>query len=313
MKKIMLLCLFFLLSTFNITAFSLSKLKVVLDGSPNSHHAPLIIAHNQGFFKAQGLIVDLIDPHDRSAPAKWIAANKADIGITYQPAFMQQVDKNLPLIRIGTLIDKPLNCLVVLKEGSIKTLADLRGKRIGSTSNGLTSVMIKVMLEKQDIPPKDINLINIKDNLTQALLSHKVDAVTGLMRNIEVPVLELHGHEAIAFFPEEHGIPTYSELIFITNIRNVHDKRFPRFLSAIKAAVAYLDAHPKETWEAFAKQYPKSNNSVNRESWFATMPYFAEDPASFNANEWENFAQFMQKNQLIKKTQAINRYCVTVG
>jgi putative hydroxymethylpyrimidine transport system substrate-binding protein len=49
---------------------------------------------------------------------------------------------------------------------------------------------------------------------------------------------------------------------------------------------------------------------VNREAWFATMPYFAEDPANFNDLEWRQFADFMQKNQLIKKAQPTERYAV---
>ena len=205
------------------------KLTVMLDWFPNPDHAPLIVAQQQGFFKEQGLDVELIGPADPNDPPKLVAAQKADIGITYQPQFMEQVDQGLPLIRIGTLIDKPLNCLVVLNDSGIKTLADLKGKDIGSTNGGLSSIMLKVMLAKQGLGEKDVNTINVKYNLTQALLSHKVDAVTGMMRNFEVPMLEQTGHKVSAFFPEEYGIPNYSELIFITNIANKNDKRFPRF------------------------------------------------------------------------------------
>src|SRR5262249_40948069 len=150
------------------------------------------------FFKEQGLDVDLIDPSDPADPPKWVAVGKADIGITYQPEFMEQVDNGLPLIRIGTLIDKPLNCLVALKESGINQLANLKGKRIGATNGGLSSIMLKVLLAKQGITDKDVELINVRYNLTQALLSHKVDAVTGMMRNFEVPQLELNDHKVTA-------------------------------------------------------------------------------------------------------------------
>jgi putative hydroxymethylpyrimidine transport system substrate-binding protein len=73
-----------------------------------------------------------------------------------------------------------------------------------------------------------------------------------------------------------------------------------------------MDEHPNEAWEGFAKQYPESSNKVNRQAWFATMPYFTEDPASFNREEWLHFADFMQKNRLIKKVQPISRYLVQV-
>ena len=314
MKKIIV---FILLSLFSINGFAKSSeqnqtLTVILDWFPNPDHAPLIIAQQQGFFKEQGLDVKLIGPADPTDPPKWIAAKKADIGITYQPEFMEQVDQGLPLVRIGTLIDKPLSCLVALNDSGINTLADLKGKSIGSSSGGLSSIMLKVMLQQQGLSEKDVELINIRYNLTQALLSRKVDAVTGMMRNYEVPQLESTGKKIAAFFPEEHGIPNYSELIFVANTDTIRDKRYPRFLTAVRKAVAYLDTHPEATWQAFAKEYPESNNAMNREAWFATMPYFAEDPADFDQTEWKRFATFMHKNGLIKKIQPISRYATVV-
>lgn len=307
--------IFILFTLFSVTCFAATttqKLKVVLDWFPNPDHAPLIIAQQQGFFKEQGLDVELIGPADPSDPPKWVATKKADIGVTYEPEFMQQIDHGLPLIRMGTLIDKPLDCIVALQESGIKTIADLKGKKIGAGSSGLSSVMVKTLLDKNGLKKDDVELINVKYNLTQALLSRKVDAVSGMMRNFEVPQLELTGHKIVTFFPEEHHIPNYSVLIFVTHIANINDTRLPKFLAAVKRAVKYLDAHPKETWQQFANQYPESNNEVNREAWFATMPYFAEDPADFNSHEWRSFAAFMFKNQMIKKVQDINRYAVVL-
>ncbi|TAK79025.1 MAG: ABC transporter ATP-binding protein [Gammaproteobacteria bacterium] len=312
MKKIILLFVLLILTPFAFAATPqpLDKLTVILDWFPNPDHAPLIIAQQQGFFKAEGLDVELIGPADPTDPPKWVAAGKADLGITYEPEFMEQVDQGLPLIRVGTLIDKPLDCLVALNDSGIKTVGDLKGKQIGSSLGGLSNVMLKVLLEKQGLSEKDVGLVNVRYNLTQALLSHKVDAVTGLMRNVEVPMLEAQGHKVETFFPEENGVPNYSELIFVANTAHAHDNRIPRFLAALQKAVAYLDQHPQETWLAFAKQYPESDNQVNRESWFATMPYFAEEPANFDSEEWRHFATFMQQNQLIKKAQPISKYAI---
>lgn len=310
MKKI----IFAVLALFTSINFAATptaeKLNVILDWFPNPDHAPLVIAQQQGFFKEQGLDVNLIGPADPNDPPKLVAAGKADIGITYEPQFMEQVDRGLPLIRIGTLIDKPLNCLVALKDSGIKNIADLKGKDIGATNGGLTSIMLKTMLKKEGLAENDVALVNVRYNLTQALLTHKVKAVTGMMRNVEVPMLEAKDKKVVTFFPEENGIPTYSELIFVSHINNVHDKRFPRFLAAIKKAVRYMDEHPQQSWQIFAAKYPESNNAVNKQSWFATMPYFAEDPADFNGEEWKQFANFMQKNSLIKQVQPVSRYAV---
>jgi putative hydroxymethylpyrimidine transport system substrate-binding protein len=312
MKKLLALLIICLVPTFVFSATKphMQRLTVILDWFPNPDHAPLIVAKQQGFFKEQGLDVELIGPADPKDPPKLVAANKADIGITYQPEFLQQVDQGLPLVQIGNLIDRPMNCLVTLKSSGISSLAELKGKRIGATSSGLSSVMLKYMLSQHGLAANDIEIVNVRYNLSQALLSQNVDAVTGMMRNIEVPMLELSNHKVHTFFPEENGVPTYSELIFITNLNKLHDARIPRFLIAISKAVAYLDKNPQAAWKSFVKQYPEANNTVNRESWFATIPYFAEDPDVINTKEWLNFARFMQQQHLIKTIQPMSRYAL---
>ena len=312
MRKIILL-IFISLILLPCASQAKEKLTVALDWFANPDHAPLIIAKQQGYFNDVGLDVELIGPADPNDPPKWVAAGRADIAITYEPQFMEQVDRGLPLIRIGTLIDKPLNCLVALDNNGIHSIKDLKGRRIGSSSGGLNSIMLNVILAKEGLSTADVELINVKYNLTQSLLSKRVDTVSGMMRNFEVPQIEQTGHSVVTFFPEENGIPNYSELIFIAHLNHVKDARFPRFLSAIKRAIAYYDQHPQETWSNFTKAYPESNNKVNETAWLSTMPYFAEDPYAVNQQEWEKFAKFMFDHQLIKKVQSIRRYTTTLA
>ncbi len=312
MKKYRLLAL--LLALFTSVSMAapakLQKLTVMLDWFPNPDHAPLVIAQQQGFFKQQGLDVELIGPADPSDPPKLVAAGKADIAITYEPEFMQQVDRGLPLITIGVLIDKPLNCLAALKDSNISNLSDLKGKRIGLSTSGISTTMLKVLLKKQGLHDNDVELVNVNYNLTQALLTKKVDVVAGVMRNVEVPTLELNKHKVETFLPEESGIPTYSELIFVVNVANKNDDRYTRFLKAVRQGVAWLDLHPKDGWKIFVKRYPEANNEVNHEAWFATLPYFAEEPALLNKAEWSRFSKFMADNKLINKPQTMTNYLV---
>jgi putative hydroxymethylpyrimidine transport system substrate-binding protein len=304
LKKMILLFCF----SFTSASFGAEKLIVLLDWFANPDHAPLFVAQEQGFFKEQGLDVDLIGPADPSDPPKLVAAGKADIAITYQPQYLQQIDQGLPLILIGTLIDKPLNCLTVLKTSSITSVGDLKGKTIGYSAGDMNSTMLKVMLEKNGLSLNDVNPINIHYDLTQALLSGKVDAVTGMMRNFEILQLELAGHPARVFYPEQNGMPNYSELVFVANKNQAHDPRFAKFLIAVKAGNDYLQKHPQATWNAFSAAHPELKDDLNQKAWFATLPYFAKNPAEVNKESFLRFADFMYQNGLIKKVQPMANY-----
>ena len=116
--------------TCNVSASS-QKLTVGLDWFINPDHAPLIIAKKRNFFKNLNLEVEMIEPADPNDPPKLVAAGKLDLAISYQPQLHIQVDQGLPVVRVGTLVSVPLNSLVVLKNGPIRTISDLKGKKVG--------------------------------------------------------------------------------------------------------------------------------------------------------------------------------------
>jgi putative hydroxymethylpyrimidine transport system substrate-binding protein len=273
------------------------NLTVILDWFPNPSHAPLFVAKQQGFFNEQNLTVKFIGPADPADPPKLVAVGKADIGLTYQPQFMEQINQGLPLIAIGTLIDHPLNCLAVLKNGPIYSLSDLKGKRVGYSGSTVSNITLKTMLKKAHLTLNDIELINTHYNLTQGLLSHKLDAVIGIMRTFEPFLLEQAGQPVRMFFPEELGMPPYNELIFIVKKGHEADPRYSRFLMAVKKGTSYLRQHPEETWQTFAKEHPELRDELNHKAWMASIPYFAYDPKKINSEEWLQFSRFLQQNE----------------
>jgi putative hydroxymethylpyrimidine transport system substrate-binding protein len=315
MKKIIGLLLTFIL-IFSQTAWAenknptpgkLQKLTVILDWFVNPDHAPLFVAQQQGYFRAQGLDVKFVAPADPSDPPKLVAVGKAEIAVDYQPHFLLEVAQGLPLAQVGTLVATPLNCLAVLADGPIQTLRDLKGKRVGYSTGGIDSVMLQVMLESQGLSLKDVQLINVHYALTQALLAKKVDAVTGLMRNFELIQLQLAGHPARAFYPEEHGMPPYDELIYVIRNDKRDDPRIAHFLTAVEQGTQYLINHPQSSWQEFAKQHPELNNELNRQAWLVTLPRFALRPAAKDPQRCQVLAQYLMK--VMKMKSAMMQAC----
>ena len=98
------------------------KVRVLLDWFVNPDHAALVIAQQRGLFAKQGLAVELIAPADPNAPPKLVAAGQADYAVSYQPTLQMLVAEGLPLVRVGVLVAQPLNSLVALDDGPIKSI-----------------------------------------------------------------------------------------------------------------------------------------------------------------------------------------------
>lgn len=286
------------------------KLTVLLDWFVNPDHAPLVVAKEGGFFDRAGLDVDLIAPSDPSAPSRLVAAGKADIAVTYQPDLMLNVKEGLPLTRIGTLIETPLNCLIVLDNGPIKTLADLKGKKIGYSIASLQSAYINEYLKSAGLTDRDVTLVNVNFNLVAALMAGQVDAVIDGYRNVELIQLNLEGHPARAFYPEENGIPIYDELIYVTRNELRDDPRMAKFVHAVELATVWLTNHPDEALDLFLKAHKDLGDDLNRKMFAETIARFAKRPAALDHGRYQRFAEFLKEKGLIDTVPAIETYAI---
>lgn len=300
------------LATTPLAAQAEDKLTLLLDWFVNPDHAPVIVAAEKGYFKDAGLSVEIVPPSDPSAPPRLVAAGQADLAISYQPSLHQQVDAGLPLVRIGTLVETPLSTLVALADGPIKSIADLKGKKVGFSVGGFEDAILGEMLKSAGLSLSDVTLINVNFALSPALLSGQVDAVIGAYRNFELTQLRLEGREGLAFYPEENGVPVYDELIFIAKGTDRADPRLKKFLAAIEKATIYLTNHPDDAWKLFIKAHPKLDDELNRNAWTDTLPRFAKRPFALDVGRYKRFAEFMKAQGLIKKLVPVSEYAIVL-
>ncbi len=284
------------------------KVTLLLDWFVNPVHAAIVIAKEKGFFARAGLDVTFVEPADPSMPPRLVAAGQGDIALTYQPNFYLDVAAGLPIQRVGTSIATPLNTVMVLANGPIRTLADLKGKTVGYSVAGYETALLGTMLESAGLKLDDVKLINVNFALTEPLITGQVDAVVGAYRNVEFYEMQIAGHPGKLFFPEEHGVPAYDESIFVTSVEKSHAPFVRPFLDAVGAAQLYILDYPDDAWAAFIKAYPKLDDGLNKLAWAATLPRLSADPAATDPVRYASFADFMKRKGLIDHVEPLARY-----
>lgn len=287
------------------------KLTVLLDWFTNPDHAPLYVALEKGFFKERGLEVELIAPSNPNDPPKLVAAGKADIAVSYQHQHQMQVEQGLPLVRIATLIATPLNSLVVLADGPIHKIADLKNKTIGYSVGGFETALLKVMLEREGLKLTDVKLVNVNFSLSPSLFTGQVDGVIGAFRNFELNQMAIEKRPGRAFFVEEFGIPAYDELILVANATAVTDPRMRAFVDALEEGVQYLINHPEESWQLFVSHDRKNlDDALNRRAWKDTLPRFALRPGALDKNRYNRFARFLQQEKIVTRVPPLDTWAI---
>ena len=296
MKHLTLAAAFALLAQ---PALAADKLTLILDWFVNPDHAPIIVAQEKGFFADEGLEVEVVAPADPADPPKLVAAGQADLAITYQPQLHLQVHEGLPLKRIGTLIATPLNCLMVQADGPVRQIADLKDKKIGYSVSGVETALVGAILNHAGLTIDDVEMINVNWSLSPALIAGQVDATIGGYRNFELTQMRLAGTEGRCFYPEEHGLPSYDELIFIANAKTLDRDRVTRFLTAIERGTEYMLNHPAEAQAVFAASAPDLSDPLNTQAWADTLPRFAHSPAALDHGRYARFEAFLHDAGLV--------------
>jgi putative hydroxymethylpyrimidine transport system substrate-binding protein len=200
--------------------------------------------------------------------------------------------------------------VTVTADGPIDALSDLEGKRIGYSVAGFEEVMLGRMLSTVGVDIDSVELINVNFALTTSLLSGRVDATIGGFRNFELTQMRLEGVEGRSFFPEEHGVPAYDELIFVTRDELIEDDRLPRFLAAVEKGALYLTNNPQEAWERFIAAHPDLDDDLNRQAWHDTLPRFAKRPAALDHQRYARFGAMLVESGLIEEAPAVSEIAV---
>jgi putative hydroxymethylpyrimidine transport system substrate-binding protein len=291
-------------------AQSPQRMTLLLDWFVNPDHGPLLVAQELGYFREAGLAVEMVAPADPNDPPKLVAAGRGDLAISYQPALTLHAERGLPLARIATLVATPLNTLVVLRGGPVRTLADLKGRRIGFSVGGFEDALLGAMLRQAGLGLGDVQLVNVNFSLSPALLAGRVDAVIGAFRNFELNQLDIEGRPGLAFHPEEHGVPPYDELVVVANRARLSDPALRRFVGAVERGTLYMVNHPEDAFRLFVRGRPDLDNELNRRAWRDTLPRFAHAPAALDRGRYSRFAAFLRQQGLVRQEPRLEDYAV---
>jgi len=277
-------------------ASAADRLTIILDWFLNADHESLIAAESCGDFARAGLSVRLIPPADTSEPVRLVAAGQADLAIGYQDDLPFLAARHLPVMRVGTLIGQPLNVLIALPGSRIRSLADLKARRVGISVGAGENALLDGMLRSAGLKPSDITRTEINFQIEQALMTGRVDAVMGGLRNYEFIDLQRRGLHPLDWRPEQHGVPPYDELVVVARPAEASDPRIPRFLAALRAGTACLLKDPQAVWQAAIRAHPELDTPLNRAAWWATLPTVARDPAHLDLARYQAFQDFLVRS-----------------
>ena len=130
--------------------------------SPSIQILPMMVGTERGFYKREGLDMELIFVRGASTAVQALLANQIQFIFSVGPQ-MPAVWEGNDIMLLAQQVGRPTFSLVVTPD--IQKIADLKGKKIGVTFGGSTAAGTKALLELNKInPDKDVEYISLPGN-----------------------------------------------------------------------------------------------------------------------------------------------------
>ncbi|WP_339063357.1 ABC transporter substrate-binding protein [Tepidibacillus marianensis] len=291
------------------------KLRVMLDWYPNAVHSFLYVAQEKGYFKEQGIEVEFVMPAETNDPLRLVAARKIDLALTYQPEIISANDKGIPVVSVASIVNHPLNVLLVPKDSSILSPKDLEGKTIGYPSIPMNEALVGTMIKHDGGDPQKIKMVDVGWDLMPAISTKKVDAMSGGFLNHEEILLNKEGFQVREFYPTKYGVPDYSELMLVTSQTEWKEKSdlIQKFWKAAQKGQEEVKENPKASLEILMKQQRKEfplDSNVETQSLAKLLPLMEVNGHEFgwqNKQQWEKVQQWLYEYKLIQHQQSVDQ------
>lgn len=279
------------------TSEDLKEVNVLLDWYPNAVHSFLYAAQEQGYFKEEGLKVNLITPAGTDDGIKLVAAGKADLAISYPKQVIIASGENIPVKLVGTIVRSPLNHLMVGKDSGVRTLKDLEGKKVGYPSFDIDKKTVEAMIKEAGGDPSKVEFIDVGYDLMASIQAKRVDAIIGGFINHEKILLEKEGIELITFNPVDSKIPNIYELGFIASVDGISNNNdvIEGFLRASKKGFDYTKNNPEKAVDLVLKAQDESfplDAETEQKSLEILLPLMEEKSGNFLSQEEETFSNY---------------------
>jgi len=157
--------------------------KFIMQGGapvPYSAFIGAYVGQQTGFFKEEGLDVEVRYASGAPQGTQVAAANQADVAIVTVEPLINGYDKGVRGKFLALINNKLIYYIAVPEDSPIKTVEDLRGKKIGVASFGSAAVpVVRSILRSAGIQPASDTLlpVGVMDQAMAALKSDKVQAL----------------------------------------------------------------------------------------------------------------------------------------
>lgn len=245
--------------------------------------APVFSGVDRGFYKEQGLDLQITDMRGGSVILPAISGGSIDIGFSNVVSVFIAFDQGFDYLAVAGIsyegrIPKPgtplgyvgTTAIMVLEDSPIKSVKDLEGKTIAvNTLRNILTITIQEMMDKQGANTKSVKWIEVPfPRMDTPLKMKQTDAIVTVQPF--VPIFEDKHKFRIIDYPLA-GVSTdlFPISFWVARKSWVQGNQdlLARFRAANQKSIEYINAHPEERRRTVIEHLKMNPALVDRVTW----------------------------------------------
>lgn len=238
----------------------------------------LTIAEQKGLFAAEGLKVEM-KPYAIGRDAmEAMLAGQCDVATSADtPVADYGLRRNDLRVISGIAKSDSLSCIVALRESGIRKISQLKGRMIGVTKGTAPHFFLDLVLNKNSLTEKDINLRFMKDEeLNDAIVQGKVDAIA--TTDLNAYKIKEKLREKVNLIVEPGIVLNHGYLTVLDPTLESRKGDLKRMMTALNAAQRIAEEKPDEGLQLFSS-YLKVSPAISTQLWKNIIPKLSLDSA----------------------------------
>ena len=283
-----------------------TKLRIVLDWTPNTNHTGLYVAQSKGFFAEQGLEVDILQPPEGGTETL-VGSGGAEFGISFQDTLApNNASANpIPVTAVASVIQHNTSGIISLKEDGIDSPAKMAGHTYATWDMPIEQAILKKITEDNGGKFEDINMVP----------STVTDVITALQTDIDM-VWIFYAWDGIAtrvkgletnylnFADYGKELDYYCPVLIVNNeFAEKNPETVKKALAAIKKGYEYAIDNPEDAAQILLDAAPELDSEIVKESqkWLANQYIADADKWGYiDPERWDAFYGWLYENDLVE-------------
>ncbi len=261
-----------------LTAAAQTKIKMVLNWKYEGPQAWFFLAQDKGYFKAEGLDVEIDQGEGSAASVPKVASGAYQAGFGDLNALADLASKrpaDAP-VAVYMIYNTPPFTIVVKQDSPIKTPKDLEGKTVGGPANDGALKLFPAFAKLASVNASKVGITNMAPNLReQMLMKGQVDAVFGYVTTVSfsAKAMGLDPAKDLRFIRYgDHGMDLYSNAVFFSrSFVKENPKAVSGFVKALNRAIKEVLADPDAGINYVMQREPLLKREVEKEKLLATL------------------------------------------